>query len=164
MNITTSIDEAKPNKLFYVVSNVVLVDTQHASCLLLQRGPDEKEAAGKWGFPGGKGEHHMITDGRVGDFFGIVALAECKEESGLEFDPSKTKVVANGAFVRKDGIPVVWVTLAAPYDNGDITLEAGAFTNYAWFTKDTLPSADECVGTVRSEASMAIDTLCGSTH
>ncbi len=163
MEMSTSIAEAKPNKLFYVVSNVVLVNTVDQTCLLLQRGEHEKEAAGKWGFPGGKGEHDMIMSGRVGDFFGIVALEECTQESGLTFDPAATQVVANGAFIRKDGIPVVWVTLAAPYEGGEVILEDG-MSNYGWFTEESLPAAEECVGTVHNEAILALNALCPSEN
>jgi len=159
MSIDTSLTGAKPDKLFYVVANVVLVDAANKTCLLLKRGADEKEAGDKWAFPGGKGEHDMIADGRINDFFGVVALAECQQESGLSFDPSKTKVIANGAFVRKDGIPVVWATLAAPYQGGEVRLEAGSFSAYDWFTKGQLPSKEDCIGTVREEAAMAIDAL-----
>lgn len=151
-----SITAAKSDKLFYVVSNVILVNVSDKTCLLLKRGADEKEASGKWCFPGGKGEHKLILDGRVSDFFGIIALNESQEEVGLSFEPKDTIPIANGAFVREDGVPVVWVTLAAQYVSGDVNLEQGSFSEFKWFREAELPSPEACVGTVQQEAVMAL--------
>lgn len=158
--MNASIERAKPTKLFYVVANVILVNVMDRSCLLLRRSNNEKEAGGKWAFPGGKAEHRQIINGRMNNFFGVVALAECQEETRLTFDPAKTQIIANGAFVRTDdGIPVVWATLAAPYEGGKVSLEAGSFSDYSWFNEADLPTAEDCIGTVREEAVAAIRTL-----
>lgn len=159
MSMETSLEDAKSDKLFYVTANVILVDVVNRACLMLRRGADEKEAQGLWSFPGGKGEHEQIVDGRIANFFGAVALQESHEESGLVFDIEKSIVIANGAFVRKDLIPVVWTTLAAPYEGGEVNLESGSFSEYNWFTEDALPLDVECVGSSREEAIRAIHIL-----
>ncbi|HEX7368383.1 MAG TPA: hypothetical protein VF261_01875 [Candidatus Saccharimonadales bacterium] len=82
-----------------------------------------------------------------------------REESTLEFDPAESVVIANGGFVRDDGIPVIFVTLAAPYRGGEVQLEGGGFSEFGWFSKEALPPEAECAGNVRSEAIKAIDTL-----
>lgn len=159
MSAEVSIAEAKSDKLFYVVANAILVNTVDRTCLMVRRSTNEKEAGGEWAFPGGKGEHKQIIDGRVSNFFGVVALSECEEETGLSFDPMKAKIIDNGAFVRKDGIPVVWTTVAVPYEGGEVSLEEGSFSESGWFSEDTLPLAEECVGSSRDEAIEAIRTL-----
>lgn len=158
--IIESLPNAKPNKLFYVVANVVLVNTVNKSCLLLLRDVREKEAGGKWAFPGGKGEHEMVVDGRVNNFLGRVANNECNEETGLSFNPADAQVIADGAFKRKDGTHVFWATLAAPHRGGSMTLEANSFSDYGWFSLETLPPAEDCIGTVAEEARDAIRIVC----
>ena len=49
-----SIDEAKRDKLFYFVANVVVYRERDGRCLILKRDEREKVHAGRWGVPGGK--------------------------------------------------------------------------------------------------------------
>jgi 8-oxo-dGTP pyrophosphatase MutT (NUDIX family) len=49
-----SLDRAKPDKLFYLVANVVIRRPEDGRYLLLQRASDEAVHGGQWCFPGGK--------------------------------------------------------------------------------------------------------------
>ena len=49
-----SIENAKENKLFYIVSNVVIYRDSDQRCLLLKRSENEKVHPGKYCTPGGK--------------------------------------------------------------------------------------------------------------
>src|SRR5260221_13429860 len=60
-NINISTDEAKQDKLFYIVANIIIVDSTKRACLLLKRGENEKVYPGKWGHAGGKLEHQDVN-------------------------------------------------------------------------------------------------------
>jgi 8-oxo-dGTP pyrophosphatase MutT (NUDIX family) len=49
-----SLENAKENKLFYVVSNVVIYRDSDQRCLILKRSENEKVHPGKYCTPGGK--------------------------------------------------------------------------------------------------------------
>lgn len=157
MNI--SVNEAKEDKLFYVVANLVIVNTQTKECLLLRRSQTEKVYPEKWAFPGGKLEHGEITelinglgttplDG-VNGILGILAKREAKEECGLEVESDGNTILKNKVFVRPDGVPVMMVSIFATYVSGEVVLEEGSFTDHAWVTLqemsdyDIIPGSEE---------------------
>ncbi len=49
-----SLDQAKHDKLFYVVANVVVYRDSDKRCLILKRDPREKAHPNKYAVPGGK--------------------------------------------------------------------------------------------------------------
>ena len=159
-----SITEAKKDKLFYVVANIIIVDTTRRACLLLKRGYDEKVLPGKWGHAGGKLEHadvkKLILETGVKPIEGIdnilgkLAMREAKEECGLDVQ-AQTDVIKNKVFVRPDGIPVFMTTLVSEYNGGEVVIEDGAIADYAWVTEDQLGDYD-CIEGIREEVSLAL--------
>lgn len=163
-----SIDQAKKDKLFYVVANIAIVNVADRSCLLLKRSENEKVLGGRWAFPGGKLEHSDITtllvetgnkpiDG-IDNILGKLVQREGKEECGLEVSPKTTLIIRNKVFVRPDNVPVFMTTLATSYLGGTVKMEDGAFSEYAWVTTDQLAGYD-CIDGVRNEAASAIDSV-----
>jgi 8-oxo-dGTP pyrophosphatase MutT (NUDIX family) len=136
-----SIENAKSDKLFYFVANVVVYRESDARCLILKRDEREKVHPGRWGVPGGKLEWNDMditkptrTNGDVLDFENTVehlVKREAREEAGIEIK-SGLAYINSVAFVRPDGIPVVLVKFAAKYESGEVVLEKGAFTDHAW--------------------------------
>lgn len=55
-----SLDNAKQDKLFYVMANVVVYRAADQRCLILKRDPREKVHPGKYAVPGGKLEWHDL--------------------------------------------------------------------------------------------------------
>lgn len=136
-----SIDNAKPDKLFYFVANVVIYRESDGRCLILKRDEREKVHPGRYAVPGGKLEWKDLPinkptriNGDVLDFEGAVedVLArEAMEEAGVEIE-SKLEYINSVAFIRPDETPVVLVKFAAKYKSGEVKLEEGAFTDFAW--------------------------------
>ena len=74
-----SLDNAKKDKLFYFVANVVVYREFDGRCLILKRDPREKVHPGAWVLPGGKLEWNELpvdapthVTGDVLDYFNIV--------------------------------------------------------------------------------------------
>jgi 8-oxo-dGTP pyrophosphatase MutT (NUDIX family) len=163
INISTS--EAKQEKLFYVVANIIIINPADATCLLLKRSLREKVLPGKWAFPGGKLEHDDVRRllaetgnepiNGINNIMGILAKREAKEECGLDVDSEKSAVVSNKVFVRPDGVPVYMAIVKAEYAGGDIVLEEDAFTDFAWVSEADLPKYD-CIDGVPEEAKAAM--------
>ena len=159
--------EAKQDKLFYVVANIIIVDRGRRACLLLKRGLNEKVHPGKWGHAGGKLEHEdvkkLIVEAGVEPITGIenilgkLAMREAKEECGLEVDES-SKIIKNKVFIRPDGIPVFMATLISEYKGGEVIIEGGAIADFAWATIDQLDNYD-CIDGVHDEAVLALRQL-----
>ncbi len=152
-NISTA--HAKQDKLFYFVANVVVVREEDGRCLILKRSEKEKVHPGKWCVPGGKLEWDDLDlqnptrrNGDVLDFQDTIEsllAREAKEEAGI--DIGKTLTYVNSvAFVRPDGIPVVLVKFTASYAGGEVRLERGAFTEYAWVNGEEVRSYDCILG------------------
>lgn len=146
-----SLDEAKPNKLFYLVGMVFIVRRSDNRCLVLRRDEREKVHPGKYGVTGGKLEwgdldlnHPTRMNGDVIDFENALeelVAREAREEAGVEIEPG-LKYMKNMAFVRPDGIPVVLIEFAGCYKSGEIILEEGAFTDFAWVNAQEAKSYD----------------------
>ncbi|HEY4479496.1 MAG TPA: NUDIX hydrolase [Candidatus Paceibacterota bacterium] len=136
-----SLENAKKDKLFYFVANVIVFRETDGRCLLLKRDLREKVHPSKWGVIGGKlGWSDLPLDapsrrnGDVLDFENTVEdllVREAKEEAGIEIEPKLT-YINSVAFVRPDGIPVAMVKFDAPYKGGEVLLERGAFTDFKW--------------------------------
>ncbi len=136
-----SIANAKQDKLFYFVANVIVYRASDKKCLILRRDGREKVHPGKWGVPGGKLEwkdldmkHPTRMNGEVFDFENAVEdllRREVREEAGIEIEP-KLYYINSVAFIRPDGIPVILVKFVAQHKSGEVSPEPGAFTDYAW--------------------------------
>lgn len=160
-----SLENAKENKLFYFVANLIIYRESDKRCLILKRGDNEKVHPGKYCVPGGKLEWENFDlnnptrmNGDVYDFEGTLEnllRREVFEESGLEVDDNFFYINSVG-FVRPDGVPVMMQKFTAKYKSGDIKLEQGAFTNYAWVNRDEINNYD-CIGGIREEVIKAMD-------
>jgi len=91
-----SIDEAKRDKLFYFVANVIVFRDSDNRCLILKRDEREKIHPGKYAVPGGKLEWNNLDinnptrmNGDVLDFENAVEgllKREVYEEAGIEIE------------------------------------------------------------------------------
>jgi 8-oxo-dGTP pyrophosphatase MutT (NUDIX family) len=159
-----SLDNAKPDKLFYFVANVVVYRDSDGRCLILKRDKREKVHPGKYATPGGKLEWSDLNinkptriNGDVLDYENAVEellKREVKEEAGIEI--SAPFVYVNSiAYIRPDGIPVIMVKLGAKYKSGDVVLEKGSFTGHAWVNSEEVKNY-ECVKGILEEVSQTI--------
>src|SRR3989338_6169147 len=104
-----SLDNAKPNKLFYFVANVVVYRESDKRCLILKRSETEKVHPEKYCVPGGKLEWKDMDlnnptrlNGDVLDYENAVEellKREVFEEAGIEIE-SGLHYLNSVAFVR----------------------------------------------------------------
>jgi len=154
-----SIDNAKKDKLFYFVANVLVYRESDGRCLILKRAEREKVHPGKYATPGGKLEwndldlaHPTRMNGEVIDFQNAaedLLRREAKEEAGVDIG-AELYYIGSIAFVRPDGIPVVLIKFAAKYQGGGIVLQEGDFTDYAWVSVAEVKNYD-CVEGIEEE-------------
>src|SRR3989338_3346758 len=148
-----SLDYAKKDKLFYFVASVVIYRESDQRCLILKRDPREKVHPGKYGVVGGKLEWNDFDlknptrmNGDVIDFEGAVEgllQREALEEAGVVL-ADHFAYINSVVFVRPDGLPVVLVKFAGKYKEGDVQVEKGAFTDYAWVNSEEVEQY-ECI-------------------
>lgn len=159
-----SIANAKVDKLFYFVANVVVFREHDGRCLILKRDEREKVHPGKYAVPGGKLEWKDLDianptrmNGDVLDYENAVEdllIREVREEAGIEIEPTLT-YINSVAFVRPDEIPVILVKFAAKYKSGTILLEEGGFTDHAWVDGNEILSYD-CIDGIKEEVAQTI--------
>lgn len=159
-----STEQAKPDKLFYVVANVVIYRPSDGRCLILRRSATEKVHPGRYCVPGGKLEWGQLDlskptrmNGDVIDFenaLGELLVREVKEEAGLTIEPELI-YLNNVAFVRPDGIPVVLLKFAAKLRGGEVKIEEGAFTEFAWVNAEEV-KAYPCIDGIAEEVAKTI--------
>ncbi len=160
-----SLENAKENKLFYFVANLIIYRESDKRCLILKRSDEEKVHPGKYCVPGGKLEWKNFDlnkptrmNGDVYDFEGALEnllRREVSEESGLEVENDFYYINSVG-FIRPDGIPVMMQKFTAKYRSGEVKLEQGAFTDHAWVNKKEISKFD-CIGGIKEEVIKAID-------
>lgn len=159
-----SLQNAKEEKLFYFVANVVIYRAEDGRCLILKRSESEKVHPGKYAVPGGKLEWNQLDikkptrlNGEVLDFENAVEdllKREVWEEAGIEIE-KKIHYLNSVAFVRPDGIPVILVKFAAKYKGGQVVPETGAFTGYAWVNDEEVKNYD-CIQGIPQEVAETI--------
>jgi 8-oxo-dGTP pyrophosphatase MutT (NUDIX family) len=159
-----STEEAKQDKLFYVVANIIIVNSKDKTCLLLKRGDNEKVFPGKWAFAGGKLEQAdvknlILKNGSepiegVDNILGMLAQREAKEECGLDVK-EESNVIKNKVFIRPDGVPVFLALLVTEYIGGEVVAEDGAISDFAWVSKDNINDYD-CIKGVKDEVLRAL--------
>jgi 8-oxo-dGTP pyrophosphatase MutT (NUDIX family) len=164
-----SLDNAKTDKLFYFVANVLPYRKEDGRCLILKRDMREKVHPGKYGVPGGKLEWNELDinnptrmNGDVYDFENAVErllVREAMEEAGIEIG-EKLHYINSVAFVRPDGIPVILVKFAAEYAGGEVKPEIGGFTDYAWVNEEEVKEYD-CIEGVCEEVAKTIKFFKG---
>lgn len=160
-----SLQNAKEDKLFYFVANVVVYREGDGRCLILKRSEKEKVHPGKYCVPGGKLEWGQLDvakptrlNGEVLDFEGAVEkllAREVKEEAGIAI-ARDLKYINSVAFVRPDGIPVVLVKFAAKYKGGEVVVEDGAFVAHAWVNEAEVKNY-ECIKGIPEEVAKTIE-------
>ncbi len=159
-----SLGAAKQDKLFYFVANVVVYRPSDGRCLILKRSDREKVHPGRYAVPGGKLEWGDMdiskptrVNGDVLDFEAAVEkllVRESREEAGVEIE-GPFLYINSVAFVRPDGIPVILVKFAARYKSGDVKLEEGAFTDFAWVNEEEVQKYP-CIDGIQEEVSKTI--------
>jgi len=160
-----SLKNAKKDKLFYFVANVVISRGSDNRCLILKRDEREVVHPGRWAVPGGKLEwrdldlsHPTRINGDVLDFENAVEdllVREAREEAGVEIE-RKLKYLNSVAFVRPDEIPVILVKFASRYISGDVVPEKGGFTDFAWVDAEEVKNYP-CIDGIDEEVSRTIE-------
>lgn len=160
-----STEQAKQDKLFYFVANVVVYRESDGRCLILKRDEREKVHPGKYAVPGGKLEWKDLDlekptrmNGDVADFQNAIEdllARETREEAGIEIEP-EISYINNVAYVRADGIPVLLIKFTAKYKSGDVVLEVGGFTDHAWVNSEEIQSYD-CIEGIKEEVAETIE-------
>ena len=164
-----SLKDAKEDKLFYFVANVVVFRESDGRCLILKRSETEKVHPGKFAVPGGKLEWKDLNikepsrmNGSVLDFENAVEYLlkrEVFEEAGIQIEDN-LKYINSVAFIRPDGIPVVLVKFAAKYKSGDVVLEKNAFTDFAWVNELEIFEYD-CIEGIEEEIRKTAEMFLG---
>ena len=160
-----SIDNAKQDKLFYFVANVVVYRESDGRCLILKRDMREKVHPGRWAVLGGKLEWKDLDlnnpsriNGEVLDFENAVEdllKREALEEANIEIE-GKLEYINSNAFVRPDETPVVLVKFAAKYKGGEVKPEEGGFTDYAWVSAEEVKKY-ECIDGIQEEINKTVE-------
>lgn len=160
-----SIDNAKKDKLFYFVANVVVFRESDKRCLILKRDEREKVHPGRYGVVGGKLEWKDLpidsptrVNGDVLDYEHAVEdllVRETFEEAGIKIG-TDLKYINSVSFIRPDETPVILVKFAARYISGDVVLEKGAFTDYQWVNAEEV-EVYECIDGIKEEVRKTIE-------
>ncbi len=160
-----SLSNAKPDKLFYFVANVVIYRDSDKRCLILKRHNREITHPNKYAVPGGKLEWaNMPIDkptrlnGEVIDFENAIEellKREVKEEAGIEIYDN-LHYINSVAFIRPDETPVILVKFAAKYKLGEVVLEKGSFTEHAWVNAQEIEKYD-CIQGIKEEVERTIE-------
>ena len=153
-----SIENAKKEKLFYFVANVVIYRESDKRCLILKRSERETAHPGKYCVPGGKLEWKDLDmknptrmNGNIYDFEDAVEkllVREVKEEAGIDIE-EKFYYINSVAFIRPDETPVVLIKLAARYKAGEVVLE-DSFSDSKWVNAEEAKGYD-CIKGVPEE-------------
>ncbi len=159
-----SLDNAKHDKLFYFVANVVVYRDSDKRCLIFKRDAREKVHPNKYAVPGGKLEWANLPlekptrmNNDVIDFENAVEellKREVKEEAGIEIH-DELHYINSVAFIRPDGIPVILVKFAGKYKSGEVVLEKGSFTEHVWVNSDEIKNYD-CIQGIKEEVERTI--------
>jgi 8-oxo-dGTP pyrophosphatase MutT (NUDIX family) len=160
-----SLKNAKENKLFYFVANVMVYRESDGRCLILKRDEREKVHPGKYGTMGGKLEWEDLdiknfsrVQNEVLDYLDAIEHLlerEAKEEAGIEIS-GPFHYINSVAFVRPDGIPVVMVKFAGKYKSGEVVPEPGAFTEFKWVNEQEVLQYS-CIEGIAEEVKKTIE-------
>ncbi len=119
---------------------------------------------GRYATPGGKLEwkdldisHPTRVNGDILDYEHAIEKLlkrEAFEDAGIEISDDM-RYINSVAFIRPDETPVILVKFAAKYVSGEVTLEEGAFTDFAWVDAEEVNSY-ECIDGVKEEMQKTI--------
>lgn len=159
-----SLDNAKSNNLFYFIANVIIYRESDGRCLILKRSENEKVHPGKYCVPGGKFDwsdldinNPIRMNGDVYDFdeaLEKLLQREAKEECGLEIEEELIYVKSIG-YIRPDGVPGMILKFTAKYKSGEVQIEEGSMTDYAWVNGEEIKNYD-CIDGIKEEVTYAI--------
>ena len=159
-----SLSNAKSDKLFYFVANVVVYREKDKRCLILKRDPREKVHPNRYAVPGGKLEWKDMDvckptriNGDVLDYEDAVEellKREAMEEAGVEIE-GDLAYINSVAYIRPDEIPVILVKFAAKYKSGEVKLEKGSFVDHAWVNAAEVKKY-ECIDGIPEEVAETI--------
>ena len=157
-----NLQNAKENKLFYIVANVIVYRDEDGRCLILQRSREEKVHPGKYCVPGGKLQWEDLDisnptriNGDVLDYENAIEkllIRETMEEAGVEIEKD-FGYINSVAYIRPDGIPTILIKFAAKYKRGEVRLEKGAFIGHAWVSGEEIKDYDCLLGIPKEIAS-----------
>lgn len=160
-----SIEKAKKDKLFYFVANVVVYRDSDKKCLILKRSEHEIAHPGRYGVIGGKLEWKDMPverpdhiNGDVLDYHDMIEKLlerEAMEEAGIEIY-QELRYINSKTFIRPDEVPVVLVKFTAKYKSGNVVLEEGVFTDYAWVDAEEVKNY-ECIDGIPGEIEQSIN-------
>ena len=145
----------KRNLGHYVAVTVIVVN-KDGKYLIVKRADWEKNFAGRWTVPGGKLEvlDYVLREKDTPDcwhnVFDDVVKREVREEVGLEVDD--VGYVTNLAYLRKDGIPCLCVSLYAKAKSDGVRL-CDALTDFAWVSSAEAKNYD-LIGGICEELEM----------
>ena len=134
----------KPEKAHYVVATAIIV--KDGKYLLLKRSPHETVYPNAWTVPGGKLErkdYESKPKDSEDAWYGIgeqVVEREVMEEAGVTI--KEIKYVTSLTFIRPDNIPVVVLSYFALHHKGEVALNDGSHTEYAWVTLEEAKGYD----------------------
>ena len=164
-----SLEKAKQDKLFYVVANVVVYRESDGRCLILKRDPREKAHPSKYAVTGGKLEWKDLpvdkptrVNGDVLDYQDAIEkllIRETKEEAGIDIHPD-FQYINSVAFIRPDEVPVILIKFCARYKAGEVVLEKGSFTDFAWVNAKEVKEYD-CIDGISKEVGDTIAVYRG---
>lgn len=157
-----SLDKAKQNKLFYVVTNGIIYDPVQKKCLILQRSKKETAHPGLWGVVGGKLEWGDMENNPptrmnhdIPNWEGLLEqqlYREAKEESGLEVgDP---KYLHSTVYLRPDGVPVAMIKFGLKYLSGEVMIQDD-MEDFAWVDVEEVKGY-ETIGGIAEEVEATI--------
>ena len=157
-----SLDKAKQQKLFYVVTTGVIYHPKLKKCLILQRSKKEVAHPGLWGVVGGKLEWSDLFNNPptrqnhdIRDWEGLIETQlarEALEESGLVVGDAK--YLESVVFLRPDNVPVVLIQYAVKYKKGKVVI-APEFDNFAWVDEKSVKQFD-CIQGIDREVKKTI--------
>lgn len=134
-----SLDRAKNEKLFYVVTTGVIYHPKLKKCLILKRSKKEIAHPSLWGVVGGKLEWNDMINNKptrqnhdIPNWEGLIErqlIREAKEESNLEV--SDPRYLESIVFLRPDEIPVALIQYAVKYVKGKVKIPP-EFEDFAW--------------------------------
>lgn len=166
-----SLENAKQDKLFYFVANVIIYRNSDKRCLILKRDMREKVHPGKYAVPGGKLEWKDLDinnptreNGDVLDFENALEellKREAFEECGLEIYDD-LYYINSVAFIRPDETPVILTKFVASYKSGEVVLERGGFTDFAWVNEEEVKDYD-CIKGIKEEIKKAIEIMSSNS-
>ena len=131
-------------KAYYVdVTGIIVKDGKY---LIAKRAPNKIAFPNKWTVPGGKLEPQDYEDGKAdtsaGHWYNIcenTLRREVMEETGLKI--KNIRYLTSLVFRRRDGIPVVVISLFADHHEGDVKL-CKDLTEHAWVTSEQAKNYD----------------------